>query len=51
VDDRFIFAGVYEHSQPKEAFLGDFIDLRCDLILPTVNEIPSVLDEVRSEKN
>ena len=51
VDDRFIFAGVYEYSHPKEAVLGDFIDLGCDLILPTVNELPSVLDQVRSEKN
>ena len=46
-DPRFIFAGVYGYSHPKEVLLRDFIEFGCDVVLPSVNELPLVLEEIR----
>ena len=46
-DLRFIFAGVYGYSHPKDVLLRDFIEFGCDLVLPSVNELPLVLEEIR----
>ena len=46
-DPRFIFAGVYGYSHPKKVLLRDFIEFGSDLVLPSVNELPLVLEEIR----
>ncbi|KYH41816.1 MAG: hypothetical protein AYL32_002960 [Candidatus Bathyarchaeota archaeon B26-2] len=43
-DPRFLFVGVYYHSPPRDATLRDFLAARCDVVLPTVNELPSILE-------
>jgi phosphoglycolate phosphatase-like HAD superfamily hydrolase len=46
-DPRFLFAGVYRFSSLDEALLDSFLKYGCDLVLPTVNELPLVLEAVR----
>ena len=47
IDQRFLFAGVYEHTGVKEESLKEFLKYGCDLILPSVNEIPVVIESIR----
>ncbi|MDH5439670.1 MAG: hypothetical protein OEZ48_11080 [Candidatus Bathyarchaeota archaeon] len=47
VDPRFIFAGVYSYSGSKVALLKSFLQAGVDVILPSVNEIPLLLEELR----
>ncbi|RJS85576.1 hypothetical protein CW702_00975 [Candidatus Bathyarchaeota archaeon] len=46
-DPRYIFVGVYKHSPPPDETLRDFINFGCEVILPTVNELPYLLRWVR----
>ncbi len=48
-DPRFMFAGVYQHSGLKDALLNSFLKAEADVILPSVNEIPLVLEELKGE--
>jgi len=47
VDGRFIFAGVYSYSGSKDALLQSFLQAEVDVVLPSVNELPLLLEEVR----
>ncbi|KON30008.1 hypothetical protein AC482_05035 [miscellaneous Crenarchaeota group-15 archaeon DG-45] len=44
---RFSFAGVYGHSQLEDVLRRDLIEAGCDAVLPSVNEIPAVLEWLR----
>lgn len=46
---RFLFAGIYYYSPPREATLDAFLKAGCDVILPSVNELPLVLERIRRE--
>jgi len=46
-DRRFLSAGVYEHTDMREEALREFLKYGCDLILPSVNEIPDVIESIR----
>ena len=46
-DKRFLFAGVYYYSSPREEALKAFLEAGCDLILPSVNELPDVLEMIK----
>jgi len=48
-DPRFLFVGVYHYSPPRDETLTDFLAARCDVVLPTVNELPIILETVRRE--
>ncbi|MEM2110303.1 MAG: hypothetical protein QXX08_00280 [Candidatus Bathyarchaeia archaeon] len=50
-DPRFLFAGVYRFSSLDEALLDSFLKYGCDLVLPSVNELPSALEAIRRMKN
>lgn len=50
-DPRFLSAGVYRYSRPKDEIIRSFLDLECDLILPSVNELPLVLKKISGEKS
>jgi len=44
---KFIFAGVYRYTALEEDTLKAFLEHKCDMILPTVNELPLILEELR----
>ncbi|MEM1580910.1 MAG: hypothetical protein QXK89_00130 [Candidatus Bathyarchaeia archaeon] len=50
LDPDFLFAGVYEHTSMKERVINEFIKFECDLILPSVNDVPDVIEAARSGK-
>ncbi len=49
-DPCFLFAGVYCHSSCADAVLRDFLKYDADIIVPSVEELPLVLQELRREK-
>jgi phosphoglycolate phosphatase-like HAD superfamily hydrolase len=49
LDNRFFFAGVYNYSSLKDAVLQTFLESRCDIILPSVNELPFLFQTLRGE--
>jgi phosphoglycolate phosphatase-like HAD superfamily hydrolase len=44
---RFLFAGVYYYSTQREATLNAFLKADCDMIIPSVNELPLILERIR----
>jgi len=46
-EQRFLFAGVYDYSNLEALLLSDFLKYGCDLILPSANELPFVLETIR----
>ena len=51
LDERFLFAGVYRYSGLEDIVLQGFLESGCDLVVPSVNELPFVLEAVRREKS
>jgi len=49
LDPRFLFAGVYRHSDCKEEVLNDFLKAEADMILPSVNELPELLEVIKEK--
>jgi phosphoglycolate phosphatase-like HAD superfamily hydrolase len=49
-DPRYLFAGVYRHAGSDEAALKGFLDEGADVVAPSVNELPMILEYVRGEK-
>ncbi len=49
-EQRFLFVGVYKHSPPMDVTLKDFIKAECEVILPTVNDLPFILELVRRKQ-
>jgi len=47
LDPRFIFAGVYEYTGLREMVREGFLKFKCDIILPSVNDIPYLIELVR----
>jgi len=45
----FIFAGVYSQSNFKDELLQSFLRAEIEIILPSVNELPTILREIRKE--
>jgi len=50
IDPSFLFAGVYEYTNLMDKAIEEFINVSSDLILPSVNEIPNVIDALRGGK-
>jgi HAD superfamily hydrolase (TIGR01548 family) len=48
-DPRYLFAGVYRHAGSEEAALKGFLDEGADVVAPSVNELPMILEYVRGE--
>jgi len=48
---RFLFAGVYRYSGLEDVVLQGFLESGCDLIVPSVNELPVTLETIRREKS
>ncbi|MEM1550650.1 MAG: hypothetical protein QXX56_02735 [Candidatus Bathyarchaeia archaeon] len=47
LDPRFIFAGVYMYTGARDKALGEFLKFGCDIISPSANEIPFIIEAVR----
>ena len=45
-----LFAGVYCYTGLEEKIVRSFLDYGCDMIIPSVNELPLVLEKLREEK-
>jgi phosphoglycolate phosphatase-like HAD superfamily hydrolase len=45
----FIFAGVYTTAYSSESVRNSFLEIGCEIIAPTVNEIPQILRYARRE--
>ena len=49
-DPRYLFAGVYKYTGSDEVAMKGFLDEDADVVVPTVNELPSILEYVKGEK-
>jgi len=47
LDPRFISAGVYAYTGASERAMREFLKFGCDIISPSVNEIPSIIEAAR----
>ncbi|MEM2342095.1 MAG: hypothetical protein QXX94_06115 [Candidatus Bathyarchaeia archaeon] len=49
LDSRFLFAGVYEYTSMKSKMMEEFLKFGGDIIMPSVNEIPDVIEALGCE--
>jgi phosphoglycolate phosphatase-like HAD superfamily hydrolase len=49
-DPRFLSVGVYKYSSMDKDLIREFINHGCDFILPSVNDIPDVIEFVKEGK-
>ena len=42
-----LFAGVYRYACLEEEIIRSFLDYECDMVIPSVNELPAVLENLR----
>ena len=47
VDSKFLFVGVYSYSDFKKEVLDGFFEAEIDTILPSVNELPIILESLK----
>jgi phosphoglycolate phosphatase-like HAD superfamily hydrolase len=45
-DSRFLFVGVYDHSDCKDDILNVFLTSEVDAVIPSVNELPIILEKI-----
>ncbi len=50
IDPRFISLGLYSTSDYKEEFISHLLEMKTDIILPSVNDISDLLSLMREEK-
>ncbi len=50
IESRFLSAGVYRHSDSGKNLLSDFLEAWTDLIVPSANELPTLLKTVKEER-
>jgi len=46
----FLFAGVYRYTGFENNIIRSFLDYGCDMIIPSVNELPAVLENLRGRR-
>ncbi len=46
-----LFAGVYRYAGLEEEIIRSFLDYGCDVIVPSVNELPLVLEDLRRKES
>jgi hypothetical protein len=44
---KFVFAGVYGYSGLDNVVRDGFLESRCDIVIPSVNDLPSILEAIR----
>jgi len=45
-----LFAGVYRYASVEKEVMRSFLDSGCDIIIPSVNDLPTLLADLRGEK-
>jgi phosphoglycolate phosphatase-like HAD superfamily hydrolase len=45
----YVFAGVYHYSGLDDVVRDGFLESGCDIVIPSVNDLPSVLEAIRRE--
>ena len=50
IDPRFISMGLYLTSDFKEEFISHLLEMKTDIILPSVNDISNLLSMIKEEK-
>jgi phosphoglycolate phosphatase-like HAD superfamily hydrolase len=50
LDSRFISASVYWHTTMRDKALREFLKFGCDIIMPSVNDIPLILEAFRGRR-
>ncbi|MCK5403392.1 HAD family hydrolase, partial [Candidatus Bathyarchaeota archaeon] len=50
IDPRFISMGLYSTSDFKEEFISHLLEMKTDIILPSVNDISNLLSMIKEEK-
>jgi hypothetical protein len=48
---NFIFAGVYRYSGLADLVQDSFFESDCDMVIPSVNDLPFVFETIRREVN
>ena len=46
VRGKVLFAGVYRYTGFERELIQSFLDYGCDLIIPTVNDLPIILEKL-----
>jgi hypothetical protein len=50
IDPRFISMGLYSTSDFKDEFISHLLEMKTDIILPSVNDISNLLSMIKEEK-
>ena len=50
IDPRFLSLGLYSTSDYKEEFISHLLEMKTDIILPSVNDISNLLSLIKEEK-
>jgi len=50
LEKPFLFAGVYRYSGLEEALKRSFLESECDMVIPSVNELPLVLEALSRDR-
>jgi phosphoglycolate phosphatase-like HAD superfamily hydrolase len=45
----YVFAGVYRYSGLDDVVRDGFLESGCDIVIPSVNDLPSILEAIRRE--
>jgi len=48
--EGILFAGVYRYSPVEKESMRSFLDCGCDMIIPSVNDLPTLLADLKGEK-
>ncbi|MBS7615152.1 HAD family hydrolase [Candidatus Bathyarchaeota archaeon] len=47
---NFVFAGVYQHSSLANLVRDSFLEFGCDMVIPSVNDLPYIIKSIRRGK-
>ncbi|MEM2888270.1 MAG: hypothetical protein QXR63_02635 [Candidatus Bathyarchaeia archaeon] len=47
---NFVFAGVYQHSSLANLVRDSFLEFGCDMVIPSVNDLPYIIESIRRGK-
>jgi hypothetical protein len=45
----YVFAGVYRYSGLDDIVRDGFLESGCDIVIPSVNDLPAILEAIRRE--
>jgi phosphoglycolate phosphatase-like HAD superfamily hydrolase len=48
-EPKFLFAGIYGNVHSSDKAKDDFLKQESDIVAPTVNDLPNVIERIRGE--